>query len=212
LRILRVLLAVAVTAGIAPGAEPPLVQILRQELHRSFRILKEKADPAPYFLSYGVTDQHTYNVAATLGTLVSATQNRSRLLDVSLRVGDYKLDNYHRLRGQFSAPTSGALTLSLDDDAESLQASLWAHTDRKYRQAAERLIRIRTNRAVKVEEEDLSWPRVFFDTAPDRNESAHELLAPLGDDSPTYYWRVLAARDTGGGEAERIAYRGRRNT
>ncbi|HLG08946.1 MAG TPA: lytic transglycosylase domain-containing protein [Gaiellaceae bacterium] len=46
-----------------------------------------------------------------------------------------------------------------------------------------------------VEEEDLSWPRVFFDTAPDRNESAHELLAPLGDDSPTYYWRVLAARE-----------------
>ncbi|HJS49719.1 MAG TPA: lytic transglycosylase domain-containing protein [Gaiellaceae bacterium] len=46
-----------------------------------------------------------------------------------------------------------------------------------------------------VEEEDLSWPRVFFDTAPDRNGSAHALLARLGDDSPTYYWRVLAARE-----------------
>jgi hypothetical protein len=46
-----------------------------------------------------------------------------------------------------------------------------------------------------VEEEDLSWPRVFFDTAPDHNASAHALLARLGDDSPTYYWRVLAARE-----------------
>jgi hypothetical protein len=46
-----------------------------------------------------------------------------------------------------------------------------------------------------VEEEDLSWPRLFFDTAPDRHASAHELLERLGDDSPTYYWRVLAARE-----------------
>ena len=46
-----------------------------------------------------------------------------------------------------------------------------------------------------VEEEDLSWARVFFDTAPDRNGEAHALLARLGDDSPTYYWRVLAAQE-----------------
>ncbi|MEX0850836.1 MAG: hypothetical protein WD015_04970 [Gaiellaceae bacterium] len=46
-----------------------------------------------------------------------------------------------------------------------------------------------------VEEQDLSWVRVFFDTAPDRNGAAHELLARLGDDSPTYYWRVLAAQE-----------------
>jgi hypothetical protein len=46
-----------------------------------------------------------------------------------------------------------------------------------------------------VEERELSWVRVFFDTAPDRNGEAHRLLARLGDDSPTYYWRVLAARE-----------------
>ena len=46
-----------------------------------------------------------------------------------------------------------------------------------------------------VEEQGLSWVRVFFDTAPDRNGEAHALLARLGDDSPTYYWRVLAAQE-----------------
>jgi hypothetical protein len=46
-----------------------------------------------------------------------------------------------------------------------------------------------------VETNDLSWVRIFFDTAPDRNGEAHRLLARLGDDSPTYYWRVLAARE-----------------
>jgi soluble lytic murein transglycosylase-like protein len=46
-----------------------------------------------------------------------------------------------------------------------------------------------------VEDGDLTWTRVFFDTAPDRNPVAHQLLQRLGDDSPTYYWRVLAARE-----------------
>ena len=46
-----------------------------------------------------------------------------------------------------------------------------------------------------VEDEGLSWARIFFDTAPDRNGEAHALLARLGDDSPTYYWRVLAAQE-----------------
>lgn len=140
----------------APAAEPALVRVLREELDRSFRILKEKADPPPYFLSYSVHDQHSYSISATLGTLINASEGRSRLADVSIRVGDYKLDNYHRLRGQFMSQGSGALTLSLDDDPDSLKASLWSHTDRKYRQAAERLIRIKTNRTVKVEEEDTS--------------------------------------------------------
>ncbi len=140
----------------AAAAEPALIRILRDELDRSFRILKEKADPPPYFLSYAVHDQHTYSVVATLGALVNAGENRSRLADISVRVGDYKLDNTHRLRGQFAPQGSSSLVLSLDDDPDSLQASLWSHTDRRYRQAAERLIRIKTNRAVKVEEEDPS--------------------------------------------------------
>jgi hypothetical protein len=46
-----------------------------------------------------------------------------------------------------------------------------------------------------VEDEDLSWTRVFFDTSPDNHSEAHRLLARLGDDSPTYYWRVLAAEE-----------------
>lgn len=46
-----------------------------------------------------------------------------------------------------------------------------------------------------VERHDLSWVRVFFDTTPSDNGVAHRLLARLGDDSPTYYWRVLAAQE-----------------
>jgi hypothetical protein len=46
-----------------------------------------------------------------------------------------------------------------------------------------------------VEEHDLSWARVFFDTTPEGRPAAWRLLSRLGDDSPTYYWRVLAAAE-----------------
>ncbi len=46
-----------------------------------------------------------------------------------------------------------------------------------------------------VRDGQLSWVRIFFDTTPSRNVGAHWLLARLGDDSPSYYWRVLAARE-----------------
>ena len=147
-----------VCCAVGRAEEPFLLRVMKEELNRSFSILKQKADPPPYFIAYSITGQQTWSLAATLGAITNDAHNRSRLLDVSVRVGDYKLDNYHRLRGQFGfgGQTSSALTVSLDDDADSLKASLWAHTDRRYRQAAERMIRIKTNRTVKVEEEDAS--------------------------------------------------------
>lgn len=46
-----------------------------------------------------------------------------------------------------------------------------------------------------VDEEDLDYARVYFDSSPARHRKAWELLAGFGDDSQTYYWRVLAARE-----------------
>ena len=42
---------------------------------------------------------------------------------------------------------------------------------------------------------DLSWARLYFDSSPARHAPAWRLLASFGDDSQTYYWRVLAARE-----------------
>ena len=38
-----------------------------------------------------------------------------------------------------------------------------------------------------------SYAQLFFDSAPDRNAEAHDILAGFADDSSLYYWRVLAA-------------------
>src|SRR3984957_12423432 len=37
------------------------------------------------------------------------------------------------------------------------------------------------------------YVQLYFDTAPDHNSSAYQLLSSLGDDSSLYWWRVLGA-------------------
>src|SRR4030095_1798864 len=43
-------------------------------------------------------------------------------------------------------------------------------------------------------DDDASYAQLYFDASPDREPRAYRLLAGLGDDSKTYYWRVLASR------------------
>jgi hypothetical protein len=42
---------------------------------------------------------------------------------------------------------------------------------------------------------DLSWARVYFDSSPLLHRAAWQRLASFGDDSETYYWRVLASKE-----------------
>lgn len=132
---------------------PPLVRILGEELDRNFVALKEKGDPAPYYIAYEVTEQETSAVSATLGALKSARSDRRRVLDVTVRVGTPKLDNYHRVRGE-AAHFTAAVELPIEDSPAAIRRIVWLETDRVYRLAAERLIRIKTNREVRVAEED----------------------------------------------------------
>ena len=44
-------------------------------------------------------------------------------------------------------------------------------------------------------EADVSYARLYFDSTPLRNPRTYAKLAALGDDSSTYLWRVLAAKE-----------------
>jgi len=44
-------------------------------------------------------------------------------------------------------------------------------------------------------DDDASYAQLYFDASPDRQPRAYRLLAGLGDDSKTYFWRVLASRE-----------------
>lgn len=151
-----ILLTFFSSCGALSGATPSVVlDTLADELNRNFSALKQKSDPAPYFISYEVTDLQSYSINASLGALNSNNTSRNRYLDVCVRVGSPKLDNYHRARGERVQFTSGA-SVSIDDNANSIRQRVWLETDRVYRAAAERLIKIRTNQQVKVEDRDKS--------------------------------------------------------
>jgi predicted Zn-dependent protease len=132
-----------------------VLDTMAQELQRNFDGLKSKADPPPYFLSYEITDQDTHSVSASLGVLNSEGSGHSRYLDTTVRVGDPKLDNFRRVRGERIQFTSGR-AVPIDDSSAGIRQDLWLETDRVYRAAAERLIKIKTNQQVKTADRDAS--------------------------------------------------------
>jgi TldD protein len=145
---------------VAESEPAPLLQILEQELARGMQELGEKADPPPYFLAYEVTEGHGFTVTGSFGALVSSDDSRGRLLDVAIRVGEHALDNTHAVRdipeGLSSMMDRGPVRLPLGDDPLAIKNALWLATDRKYKAAAERLIKVKASKRVKVEEEDRS--------------------------------------------------------
>ncbi len=140
-----------------PAAAQKIFDSLEKELHRSFAALEHReADPL-YFLAYRAVDTRSHAITASMGALVSSEPEKSRSLDVEARVGTPKLDSTHQIRGAFefgAEPASGSLPVETDEDA--IRAVAWRATDRAYKDAQERLLKVKTNESVKVEAEDLS--------------------------------------------------------
>ena len=150
------LLVLAIVTGVSPAAETPkLVEILASELDRNFQTLKEKGDPKPYFAAYAVTENEFLTMEATSGLLASRDTRHVRNLDVTVRVGTPKLDNYHRQPRDIAHFTMGSV-VSLDDNPNALKRRLWMDTDSVYRAASVRLTNIKSDTQVKVTAVDQS--------------------------------------------------------
>jgi predicted Zn-dependent protease len=153
--LLIALLAGLAAAPLTRAETSPLLDILGAELDRNYKVMKEKADPAPYFMAYSVTDTESWAVSATSGALQSSTRGRSRILDVTVRVGSPQFDNYHVIRGERYRFTTGAL-VPVEDSAPAIRRRLWLETDRTYRAAAQRFVNLKTRRDLTVAPEDAS--------------------------------------------------------
>jgi predicted Zn-dependent protease len=160
----RASLAIFACAWVAAGQTAGTLSILSEELNRNFTALK-KTDPAPYFMSYALTDQDYAVVSAAFGAITSQHQSRTSNLDVTVRVGSPKLDSYHRIRGDRAQFTGGSGVV-IEDNPLALKRRIWLDTDRTYRLAAERLIKIQTSSEVRVKEEDPSDDFSQEETAP----------------------------------------------
>ncbi len=153
-----VLVCLIVACAIPLGAfssnaqENVLLSTMRRELKRATTSLA-KTDPAPYYLSYAVTDSDGTAVIASNGSVVFSTNMNHREADVMMRVGSVALDNTHN-QSRASGITSGMLPLN--DDTNAISRVLWQLTDREYDQASAAFLKVKTSNAVQSEEEDKS--------------------------------------------------------
>jgi TldD protein len=175
-----------------PAAKPdPLIQILAEELDRNFASLKAKGDPAPYFISYTVVENRVQSLSANSGALTQENNGHQRALDVSVRVGSPKLDNYRRIRGdwpQFASP--GLLTL--EDQGPAIRRRIWLDTDRTYRAAAQRYLRLKTDEQTKA----AATTEAADDFSAEQPVQFDRVAAPIKFDSKDWSQRVrrLSAR------------------
>lgn len=166
------------------AAQSPLSVILSSELDRNFNVLKEKGDPPPYFIGYSVSNNQSFAISAADGAVSSQNQSHSRLLDITVRVGTPKFDNYRRINGQiprFTATTQ----IALDDNPASIRQAVWLATDRVYRNVSQRLIQIKADEKLRAAATDGSDdfskedPQVAFSQPPPLQFNADEWTARL---------------------------------
>jgi len=135
----------------------PLLPTLKEELTRSLAVLGKLSPPA-YYIGYTVTETQRAEVTGSNGALLSSTEAKNRWLEASVRTGDYKQDNTHRV-GERAAATGGPGGLiPVDNDPQVIRRIIWLETDRQYRAAAEALIKIKTGNEVKVQTEEGQAP------------------------------------------------------
>jgi microcin-processing metallopeptidase PmbA/TldD-like protein len=136
----------APSSARAQAGDDVLGRALRDELARSMTKLRITELDRPYFIAYRITDVEMLEAAASFGSVTGSNQNRTRLLTVELRVGDYTFDNTNffsmpnaamgiALFGMRGAPAN----LPLDDDYLEIRRQIWLATDAAYKQAVQAL-------------------------------------------------------------------------
>src|SRR5882672_6857764 len=133
-------------------ASDPVLKAMQNEIKRATAELGKTEQP-PYYLSYTVYDQDFVVLVGAYGSLLTNSAAQRRFADVNMRVGVPELDNTHG-QSRPSGVNSGSLPLGNDQDA--IARVLWELTDREYKRAVPSLLSVRTNTAVRAEEEDKS--------------------------------------------------------
>ena len=117
-------------AGMSSDAA--VLTALRQELARS-KNMHLGQFPAPYYISYAVTDERAYTVQATLGAIISQQPQHNRILRAVVRVGNYKQDSF------YGSGQGVANLIPIDNDVMAIRRQVWLVTDAAYKSALQAL-------------------------------------------------------------------------
>ncbi len=115
--------------------------------------LNSPAQPAPYFLSYAVSDSAAVNITAQYGAITGSSESHRRSADVQVRLGSPGEDNTH---GDHRSSALTTTALPLTDDRRALARGFWFATDRGYARALDAYLKVKTEQQVRAREEDAS--------------------------------------------------------
>ena len=127
----------------APADNDHTLQAMRDEMARSKTRLQLQIPQAdqpvrPYFVEYRLLDMDVREVVAEFGALISSNHSRVRQMNVSARVGDYKLDSSNFISEEgFRGFIGSTGDVGIDRDYDSLRQDLWIATDQAFKEAVE---------------------------------------------------------------------------
>lgn len=155
--VLILFLFLTVTYALA-SQESVVLKAMGKELNRCFEKLGSVQPYPLYYLGYEISEIDQTRLTSSFGTITEDRKTRSRYLDVDVRVGNNQLDNTHEIRGEidYSRFIPREVQISVEDNEAAIRQRLWLETEKRFKKAQDRYTRVLTNKAVKVEEEDLS--------------------------------------------------------
>ncbi|MEP6619093.1 MAG: metallopeptidase TldD-related protein [bacterium] len=128
--------------GQGQARDQVIVRAAQDELARTMKELRLAKADTSYFVAYTITEHEAAGASARFGSLVGSSRNRSRILRVEVRVGDYGFDNTNfaampSFTGAGMRAFIGMTELPLDDDYLEIRRQIWLATDAAYKQAVE---------------------------------------------------------------------------
>jgi len=126
-------------------SQEPILQALTKELKRSQENLRISEEPAPYFISYLVTELNDIQLSVTDGSVYKYHPHTTREAFVEIRVGDRHFDNTYIenewMWDQELQRYYKQISMPIDDDISALRRALWRQTDEEYKYALKHFYR-----------------------------------------------------------------------
>jgi hypothetical protein len=114
-----------------------ILRAMQDELDRNMKELTLPNHDKPFFIMYNIQDRKSYDITATLGSIVQSSERPARFKsNTRILVGDYEFNDESLEDNLTSSPTALEISLPIDDDYLGIRRSLWSSTDKVYRDAA----------------------------------------------------------------------------
>jgi predicted Zn-dependent protease len=145
-KILLIILSSFFLFSWASANDDDITRAMSDELSRSMKELKMDKLESPYFIQYELTISKPFVISTSLGGTYSKNSDKSAVLNVTCKVGDYKFDNTNFISGGFIFFGGGGRddeerysnrSISYEIDYPQLRRELWLATDAAYKKAAE---------------------------------------------------------------------------